>query len=95
MTGVARLPDVERYLRAAARRLERLPDALATDRDRMRAIHELEEAYERRRQERRHGDALREVPWLLEELRVSHFAQGLGVRGPVSSKRIRRVLEEA
>ena len=95
VTGVARLPDVERYLRAAARRLERLPDALATDRDRMRAIHELEEAYERRRQERPHGDALREVPWLLEELRVSHFAQGLGVRGPVSSKRIRRVLEEA
>ena len=31
---------------------------------------------------------------MLEELRVSHFAQGLGVRGPVSAKRIRRVLEE-
>jgi ATP-dependent helicase HrpA len=35
---------------------------------------------------------LAEVPWLIEELRVSHFAQGLGTRGPVSSKRIRRAL---
>ena len=32
---------------------------------------------------------------MLEELRVSHFAQGLGTRGPVSAKRIRRTIEEA
>ena len=38
--------------------------------------------------------ALRDVKWMLEELRMSHFAQGLGVRGPVSSKRIRRALAE-
>ena len=36
--------------------------------------------------------ALREVPWMLEELRVSHFAQALGTRGPASSKRIRQAL---
>jgi hypothetical protein len=30
---------------------------------------------------------------MLEELRVSQFAQGLGVRGPVSAKRIRRILQ--
>jgi hypothetical protein len=30
---------------------------------------------------------------MLEELRVSHFAQGLGVRGGASSRRIRRALE--
>jgi len=39
--------------------------------------------------------ALFEVGWLLEELRMSHFAQPLGVRGQVSSKRIRRLLAEA
>ena len=39
--------------------------------------------------------ALREVPWMLEELRVSQFAQGLGTRGQVSAKRIRRALEDA
>jgi ATP-dependent helicase HrpA len=98
-TGAKRLPDVERYLRAAARRLERLPDAPAPDLDRMRAIQELEAAYAARLESWPRGRpvpaALREVPWLLEELRVSHFAQALGTRGPVSSKRIRRVLAEA
>jgi ATP-dependent helicase HrpA len=89
-TGAARLPDVLRYLRAAARRLERLPDKPAVDRDRMRAIHELEQAYERRRAA---GRPLPEVPWMLEELRVSQFAQGLGTRQPVSAKRIRRAIE--
>jgi ATP-dependent helicase HrpA len=89
-TGAARLPDVLRYLRAASRRLERLPDNPAVDRDRMRTIHELEQAYERRRES---GRPLPEVPWLLEELRVSQFAQGLGTRQPVSAKRIRRAIE--
>ena len=32
---------------------------------------------------------------MLEELRVSHFAQGLGTRGQVSAKRIRRAIQEA
>jgi ATP-dependent helicase HrpA len=96
--GVRRLSDVERYLRAAERRLERLPNAPAVDRDRMNAIHELEEAYRRRLESWPPGRplpaALREAPWMLEELRVSHFAQSLGTRGPISGKRIRRALEE-
>jgi ATP-dependent helicase HrpA len=96
-TGAGRLRDLERYLRAAERRLERLPDVVAGDRDRMRAIHELEEAYERRLGSRPTGRPvpaeLRDVRWALEELRVSHFAQSLGTRGPVSAKRIRRVLD--
>jgi hypothetical protein len=37
---------------------------------------------------------MREVPWLLEE-RVSHFARHLGARGQASSKRIRRLLDDA
>jgi ATP-dependent helicase HrpA len=98
-TGARRLADVERYLRAAERRLERLPQAPAPDLDRMRAVHELEAEYERRLAARPPGrpvpPALREIRWQLEELRVSHFAQSLGTRGQVSSKRIRRALEEA
>jgi ATP-dependent helicase HrpA len=97
-TGVARLADLERYLQGAARRLERLPDNPARDLDRMRAINELEALYRRRLEQWPPGrplpPALREVPWMLDELRVSQFAQGLGTRGPVSSKRIRRVIEE-
>ena len=97
--GAARLPDVERYLRAAARRLERLPAAPGPDRDRMRSVQELERAYERRLAEWPAGRPvpaeLRDVRWQLEELRVSHFAQALGTRGQVSSKKIRRALEAA
>jgi ATP-dependent helicase HrpA len=92
-TGVQRLPDVVRYLRGAARRVERVPDNPANDRDRMRAIHELEAAYRARVEAGPVPEAVREVPWLIEELRVSQFAQGLGTRQPVSAKRIRRLLE--
>jgi len=98
-TGARRLPDVERYLRGAAVRLERLPASAATDLDRMRGVHELEAAYRARVEALAPGQAippaLREVRWLVEELRMSHFAPALGVRGPVSSKRIRRALAEA
>jgi ATP-dependent helicase HrpA len=96
--GAARLPDVARYLRAAARRLARLPDAPASDRDRMAVVHELEGEYRRRRDAWPAGQPLPlqllEVAWMLQELRVSHFAQGLGVRGQVSAKRIRRALAD-
>jgi ATP-dependent helicase HrpA len=94
-----RLRDVERYLQAAAQRLERLPDTLAVDRDRMRAIAGLEAAHRRVIDGWPRGKpvpaSLREVPWQLEELRVAQFAQGLGARGQVSAKRIRRALDEA
>jgi ATP-dependent helicase HrpA len=81
--GAARLGHLERYLRAAARRLDRAPSALAADLDRMRTVHELEELAR--------GVDDPELFWLLEELRVSQFAQGLA-RGGVSVKRLRRRL---
>jgi ATP-dependent helicase HrpA len=98
-TGAERLGDVERYLRGAARRLERLPDAPAPDADRMRSVQELEAELERLVAEwpdgRERPPVLRALPWMLEELRISHFAQSLGTRGPVSAKRVRRALDEA
>ena len=75
--GARRLPDVERYLSAAVRRLERAPSTLAADLDRMATIHELEAA------------APAELFWDLQELRVAQFAPGLGRPG-VSVKRIRK-----
>jgi ATP-dependent helicase HrpA len=95
-TGAARLPDVARYLRGARRRLERLPAAVATDRDRMGVVHELE-AQLRRGREAAGADAvaLREVGWMLQELRIGQFAQGLGVRGQISAKRVRRALAQS
>ncbi len=84
--GAGRLADVARYLRGAAQRVDRLPDAVAQDRDKLRAIAELEAEV------RAAPSAPGEVRWMLQELRVSQFAQGLGVRGQVSAKRIRRAL---
>jgi ATP-dependent helicase HrpA len=93
--GVSRLPDVARYLRAADRRLERLPSAVAADADRMRVVHELEMAHAALAP----TPAAREIGWLLQELRVAQFAQALGARSadgtPVSVKRVRRALAEA
>ena len=98
-TGAFRLADVERYLRAAVRRAQRLPDAAALDRQRLDVIHDLELEHARVLARWPAGRAvpraLAEVPWLLEELRVSTFAQALGTREPVSPKRIRRVLADA
>ena len=38
---------------------------------------------------------LSDLAWALQELRVSAFAQPIGVRGTVSEKRIRAALREA
>jgi len=98
-TGSRRLPDVARYLEAAARRIERLPSQPGVDVDRMRVIHELESLYRAKLDGLPEGaapsPALREVPWLLEELRVASFAQGVGVKAGVSAKRVRRAIAEA
>ena len=97
-TGARRLPDVERYLRGASWRVERLHRNAAVDRDRMRELHQLESQYRHVLQELPPGpvtDELGEVPWLLEELRISYFAQAVGPHGQVSAKKIRRILDEA
>jgi ATP-dependent helicase HrpA len=80
--GVARLGDVERYLRAAAQRLQRLPSHVAVDRQRMAEIHELEAQAAGR------SDAL----WLIEELRVALLAPGALVRKGATVKRVRAAL---
>ncbi len=95
--GAARLPDVERWLRAAAIRLDRLPDAAGSDRDRMRTLHDLEAAYEGRLADwpasTPKPPQLYEVRWMLEELRAASFAPALGAR--VTAKQVRRAIAQA
>ena len=97
--GARRLDDVERYLHAAQRRLTRLPDAVARDADRMATVHELEAAHRRLREAQPPGaplpEALLELPWLLQELRVHCFAEGLTRGTPVTTRRVRRALDDA
>jgi ATP-dependent helicase HrpA len=95
-TGVDRLPHLMRYLRAAEHRLERAPVDLDRDGRSMATIHELEDRL-RARLDAAPTDSerarLEYVGWMIEELRVSLFAQRLGTSYPVSEKRVRRALE--
>ncbi|MFG1933376.1 ATP-dependent RNA helicase HrpA [Mycobacterium sp. NPDC048908] len=95
-TGAARLGDLARYLTAIGRRLERLPRDTAGDRDRMQRVHAVEDAYDELRQalspSRSAGDDVCDIGWMIEELRVSLWAQQLGTARPVSEQRIYRAI---
>jgi ATP-dependent helicase HrpA len=88
--GAARLPDVHRYVRGIEHRLDHLAGDVARDRRRMADVRPLERAYaEAVAGLPRVTDEIRDVAWLLEEFRISVFAQPVGYQGPVSAKRIR------
>jgi ATP-dependent helicase HrpA len=94
-TGRAHLADLARYLTAIHRRLDRLPYAIEGDRDRMRRVHAVQDAYD----ELVHGlpaaratAAVRDIARQIEELRVSLWAQQLGTPRPVSEQRIYRAI---
>ncbi|TKK85655.1 ATP-dependent RNA helicase HrpA [Herbidospora galbida] len=97
-TGYQRLPDLHRYLRAVERRLEKLADDVHRDRALMHQLHDLEDDYRDLvaglPPARRNAAAVGEIRWMLEELRVSFFAQQLGTPTPVSEKRIRKAMAQ-
>jgi ATP-dependent helicase HrpA len=100
-TGADRLPHLARYLRADRHRLTKAADNPHRDAERAWQVHQLEEAYRAARDRARSAPpdrsrevALDDVRWMLEELRVSLFAQQLGTPAPVSDKRIRKALSE-
>jgi ATP-dependent helicase HrpA len=96
-TGGARLADLTRYLNAVGRRLERLPRDVTGDRDRMQRVHAVEGAYHELRQAlspaRAAAEDVRDIGWMIEELRVSLWAQQLGTARPVSEQRIYRAID--
>ena len=90
-----RLQHVPRYLKAAALRLEKLRADPQRDQRLAGEIGTLEQPYRREMSARvRNGAAGAEVEqfgWLLEELRVSLFAQELRTPVPVSVKRLAKL----
>jgi ATP-dependent helicase HrpA len=94
--GRRRLADLERYLRAIVVRLDKQPDAARRDRQNMEVVARVQRRYDEL------VDALPpsaagdpdvvQIAWLIEELRVSLFAQSLGTDGPVSETRILRAI---
>jgi len=87
------LQHFARYLKAISLRLEKYRADPARDAQRMTELKPLEQKYWRLLAERKgQADArMLELRWLLEELRVSFFAQELRTPQPVSLKRLEKV----
>jgi ATP-dependent helicase HrpA len=95
-TGTARLASVPRYLAGISHRAEKLPDNPNRDRVWMNEIQAAAALFEAA------GGTIPLDPfapphvvkarWMLEELRLSLFAQNIGAAETVSLQRIRKVL---
>lgn len=97
-SGWQRLADIERYLNAIERRLEKLPIDPNRDRLHMLKIDAATEQYKhllaRIPKGRMVPDEVIAIRWMIEELRVSFFAQQLGTAHPISDKRILHAINE-
>jgi len=93
--GADRIEDVQRYVRGIAIRLEKVSERAAKDASLMAQCWGLENSF---------GDLsdtvgmrpdVIDIAWMLEEFRISTFAQTLGTSGPISSKRIQKAITTA
>ncbi|CAI1609334.1 ATP-dependent RNA helicase HrpA [Serratia quinivorans] len=96
--GWKRLPDTLRYLQAIERRLEKLAIDPHRDRAQMLRVEQVQQAWQqwlnKLPPKRQQDDEVKEVRWMIEELRVSLFAQQLGTPYPISDKRILQTIEQ-
>lgn len=94
------LEQYPRYLKAILLRLEKAPMDIQKDKVGSRQLQQYWEKHQARLQ--KDGEALyrqhsqwQQFRWMLEELRVSLFAQTLKTRVPVSEKRLDKLWEES
>lgn len=89
------LLEYPRYFKAIAQRLEKLPQQAGRDLENLRTITKFQSIVKKVIQSScAQSPAGVEFRWMLEELRVSLFAQTLGTRVPVSVKRLEKKLDE-
>jgi ATP-dependent helicase HrpA len=88
-TGYRRLPDLVRYMEAAAWRASRAAAHRARDAELQEVIASLDAELSAAHAE---PAAAQEIRWMIEELRVSLFAQHLGTSTRVSESRVRRAI---
>ena len=95
--GWKRLPDILRYMKAIERRMEKLPIDPNKDRLHMLKIESVTQDYKELLNKIPKGvaipDNVKDIRWMLEELRVSFFAQKLGTPYPVSDKRVKNAID--
>ena len=92
------LSQYPRYLAAIAQRLEKLPGQVQRDRvwtdELQRYWQQYLGLHQRFQVEGRQDERLQQWRWMIEEYRVSLFAQQLGTRMPVSAKRLNKLWQE-
>ncbi|XUK73906.1 ATP-dependent RNA helicase HrpA [Erwinia rhapontici] len=96
--GWKRLADTLRYLQAIERRMEKLAVDPHSDRARMLKVESVQQAwtqwFNKLPPERKDDEDVQDIRWMIEELRVSFFAQQLGTPFPISEKRILQAMEQ-
>ncbi|MBB3038467.1 ATP-dependent RNA helicase HrpA [Hoyosella altamirensis] len=96
-SGADRLPSLVRYLTAARRRVESLPGSISRDSRGMavldRIYARLGDTLERLPQAERTSPRVDEVHWMIEELRVSLFAQTVGTAYAISEQRVANAID--
>jgi ATP-dependent helicase HrpA len=95
-TPWAALAHLPRYLKAITVRLDKIRADAARDAQKLAELRPQEQRYARLLAERKgqHDARLEELRWLLQELRVSFFAQELRTPQPVSIKRLDKVWQQ-
>ena len=97
-SGWRRLADILRYLQAIERRMEKLPVDPHRDRAQMLRVESVQQQYQallnKLPPHKAAPPEIAEIRWMIEELRVSYFAQQLGTPYPVSDKRILQAIEQ-
>ena len=91
------LQHLPRYLKGMQRRIEKYPGAIERDVRHSAAVKVLWQNYKTRLEKHQKSGisdpALQEFRWMIEELRISLFAQELKTPYPVSAKRLQKVWE--
>ncbi len=97
-TGFSRLRHLERYLSGILVRCDRAPGQVARDAEHADTVARVQAEYDglvaSLPPTHRAGADVQELRWMIEELRVSLFAQTLGTVRPVSEKRIYRAMDQ-
>jgi ATP-dependent helicase HrpA len=88
------LQHLARFIRAAAQRLEKLSANVERDRKQSSEVRRHWQRYQQAAAKNKQNPALLDYRWMIEELRVSLFAQQLGTSVKVSSERLERTWEE-
>ncbi|MGP6172997.1 ATP-dependent RNA helicase HrpA [Corynebacterium sp. A21] len=96
--GITHLRHLPRYLQAMQIRLEEMPRDPDKDADRQDIVDGVLDYLSRRLQKlptgREKTRAVKDIRWMIEELRVSLFAQRLGTAQPVSERRIQKAIDK-